>query len=297
MILFPFRRHARPFAAFLGGAAAAWLVGPSSGAVLNLTSTDFGSDLAPDILVAGSGSTFRGGFINGALFRDPSVEGSAGSGVFRDLYRLTPPNTKGAVTESGYNRPTMDSKIPGGFDPIIRVGDLIQDATESAYIFVVDVNEKNSDPDNFISLDDFKIWVGGADDPETLPNSLTGLSNDLGLPVYDLQGQGGNNTVFLDARLSSGSGGGDMFVFVPKQLFGNDPNALVYIYTAFGGYSALPGFGAGETSEQVSIPGKSLDGTGGITTVSTIGSGVPVPEPGTLGFVLASLWLIVRRRR
>lgn len=273
------------------------LHGTSYGAVLNLTNTDFGTGLEPDILTSGNGATFRGGFLNGALFRDPSVEGSSGSGVFRDLYRLTPPNGKGNVIEAGYNREVMDSIIPGGFDPVIRVGDLIEDSTGRAYIFVVDINESNSSPESFISMDDFKIWVGGADDPSTLPDSLAALGSSLGIPTYDMQGDGGNNTVFLDATLSSGSGGGDAFIFVPKTLFGDDENALVYVYSQFGAYTALPGFGAGATSEQVSIPGKSLDGTGGTTNQSTIGAGVPVPEPTVVSLLFGGVALLLRRRR
>lgn len=269
----------------------------SFGAILNLTDTNFGPGMEPDLLTSGTGATFRGGFLNGALFRDPSVDGSSGSGVFRDLYRLTPPNGKGNVIEAGYNRELMDSIIPGGFDPVIRVGDLIEDNSGSAYIFVVDINESNSSPDSFISMDDFKIWVGGADDPENLPDSLAELGASLGIPAYDMQGDGGNNTVFLDASLSSGSGGGDAFIFVPKSLFGDDENALVYVYSQFGAYTDLPGFGAGATSEQISIPGKSLDGTGGTTTQSTIGAGVAVPEPAVVSLLLGGAVFLLSRRR
>jgi hypothetical protein len=69
---------------------------PAGAVVLNLTTTTIAGE-TPDTLVSTSNATFRGGFINGALFRDPSVEGSAGSGTFRDLYRISPPNGQANV--------------------------------------------------------------------------------------------------------------------------------------------------------------------------------------------------------
>jgi hypothetical protein len=246
-----------------------------------------------------TGATFRGGFINGALFRDPSVDGSAGSGTFRDLYRISPPNGQANVVEEGYNRPSvMNTSVPNGFDPYLRMGDLIQDASQSSYIFVVDINESNNPTDRFLSVDDLKIWVGGTTDPAVLPNTLAATMTELGVPVYDMSPSGQQNFALLDATLSSGSGGGDLFVFVPKSFFPQnaDPNAFVYIYTKMGSYTGAPGFGAGATQEQVSIPGKSIS-TGG--TVSTITSGVAViPEPSTFASVLAAGMIgLVRRRR
>ena len=69
---------------------------PALAAVLNLTNTIIAGN-SPNTLVSTSNTTFRGGFLNGALFRDPSVDGSAGSGVFRDLYRVSPPSGNGNV--------------------------------------------------------------------------------------------------------------------------------------------------------------------------------------------------------
>jgi hypothetical protein len=64
-----------------------------------------------------------------------------------------------------------------------------------------------------------------------------------------------------------------------------------------GGYTGAPGFGAGSTQEQVSIPGKSIIG-GTPTTTSTIQSGIPtVPEPSTFAALLTGGLLAFRRRR
>jgi len=268
-------------------------------AVLNLTNTTIAGN-TPNTMVSTSNSTFRGAFLNGALFRDPSVPGSAGSGVFRDLYRVSPPSGQSNVIEQGYNRPgVMDTSVPNGFDPYLKYGELIQDAEQGSYIFVIDINEANNVTDRYLSVDDIKIWVGGTSEPTTLPTTLSGMMTELGVPAYDMNPSGQQNFVLLDATLSSGSGGGDMFLFVPKSFFpaNTDPNANIYIYTKMGGYTGAAGFGAGSTQEQVSIPGKSIIG-GTPTTISTIQSGIPtVPEPSTFAVLLTGGLLGFRRRR
>lgn len=273
--------------------------GTGMAAVVNLTNEVFGGDsYQPDVIVPTSGASFSGGFIEGALFRDPSVDGSAGSGVFRDLYRLSPPNTKGVEVESGYNRVEMDSSIPNGFDPYIRVGDLIEDASRESYIFVIDINESNN-KERYLSLDDFKVWVGDSTDPEVLPGSLAELGSTLGIPAYDMNASGIQNHVLMDATLSTGSGGGDLFVFVPKAFFGNAAaDSYVYLYTSLGAYTGDPGFGAGATQEQVSIPGKTIIGDGSGTTLSTISAGTTVPESGMPAMLAlaAGVGLALRRR-
>lgn len=280
-------------------AALLGVAGTAGAAVVNLTNVTVAGKTPDTMVNVNTGATFRGGYLNGALFRDPSVEGSAGSGTFRDLYRLSPPNGQGNEVEEGYNRPSvMNTSVPSGFNPYLRMGDLIEDSSRSSYIFVVDINENNSATDRYLSLDDLKIWVGGTTDPTTLPNTLSATMSQLGVPAYDMNPSGQQNFTLLDASLSSGSGGGDLFVFVPKALFPQnaDPNSFVYIYTKMGSYTGAPGFGAGATQEQVSIPGKSISNG---STVSTITSGLtPVPEPSTFaGILAAGLFGLVRRRR
>jgi hypothetical protein len=274
------------------------LAGTAHAVIVNLTNATIAGE-APDTMLNVNNATFRGGFINGALFRDPSVDGAAGSGSFRDLFRLSPPNGPGNVVEEGYNRPgVMNTSVPNGFDPYLRMGDLIQDASQTSYIFVVDLNEASSSNDRYLSVDDLKIWVGGTTDPAVLPDSLSATMTALGVPAYDMNPTGQQNFALLDSTLSSGSGGGDLFVFVPKSYFPHsaDPNSFVYIYTKMGSYTGAAGFGAASTPEQVSIPGKSINGGGTISSITTGLSAIPEPSTFT-GLAAAGLFGLCRRRR
>jgi hypothetical protein len=102
--------------------------------------------------------------------------------------------------------------------------------------FLLDINQKSSQPR--LSLDELRIYVGSA-------GNLTGYSDAThqlaGLdPVFDLDASG-DNAVLLDYRLNSGSGSGDMLLYVPDALFTGGTN--VYVYSKFGvEYASNAGF-------------------------------------------------------
>lgn len=96
--------------------------------------------------------------------------------------------------------------------------------------FLLDVNQKSSQP--YLSLDELRLYTGATPnlagyDPAT--QTLAGQSS-----IYDL---GPNNWVKLDARLTHGSGSGDMYLFVPDYAFTHgdaSANPYVYLYSKFG---------------------------------------------------------------
>ena len=80
--------------------------------------------------------------------------------------------------------------------------------------FLLDINQKSSQP--FLSLDELRLYVGATGDLTGYSgNQLAGLN-----AVYDMGGSNGDgNWVKLDARLTHGSGSGDMLLYVPNSAF------------------------------------------------------------------------------
>ncbi|MBA4064696.1 MAG: hypothetical protein C0501_13475 [Isosphaera sp.] len=102
--------------------------------------------------------------------------------------------------------------------------------------FLLDINQKASAP--LLSLDQVKVYLGTT-------GNATSLAS-LGAAVYDLDAAG-DNTVKLNARLTSGSGSGDMRLLIPEAAFaGRDAGSFVYLYSKFGGMAGAAANGGFE---------------------------------------------------
>ncbi len=217
--------------------------------------------------------------MNGALIL-PSGAG-AGSGSFRSLYRLTQ-GGGGDGNFDGYNRElpasattNFDSKVPGGFDPILTVGQLV--ANNGYYQFSLDINEPGAGDQRFMSIDDVQIYVGAAAELSPLPTTLSGLTgiNNLGTKVWDLQA---NNTTGSRMQILSegvGSGVDNATFLIPISLFtGFATGSKVYIYSKIGGLGALstePGYVSNDTGK--TFTGFNED-AGGFEEWATLGAGL-----------------------
>ncbi len=106
------------------------------------------------------------------------------------------------------------------------------------YQFLLDINQTGADPN--LSLDEIQLFV--SDTPNQDVDAFTGGILDLADAslVYRLDA-GGDNWIWLDYSLNSGSGSGDMFMYVPFDLLtGGD---YVYLYSRFGeNYADNDGF-------------------------------------------------------
>lgn len=239
------------------------------------------------------------------LYRDGAVVNSAlilpsdarsGSGVYRKLFGLDP--DKDGVN-AGYNRVVtgFDSKISNGFDPIITVGSLIPN--NGFFQFSLDINDGGNIPGRFLSLDDIQIYVGGATDPIPLPGTVATLGN-LGVKVWDLQGDNSSGTKNRILSAGTGSGKADISVLIPASLFSGLPStANVYLYSRVGELS-VSGNDAGFVYD--GFDNKGFDEW---STPMTGGSPdqiappySPVPEPSTAFPVLCLMAAgLVRRSR
>ncbi len=217
-----------------------------------------------DLTIVGSFET-----INGADFRQFDPDSSTGTGLIDSFVRV---QAKG--TESGYNTDgdlEFDTKA-GNFTHSLALQD-IPEVDFGGFLFrefLLDINEGGG-PNRLISLDELKIYVEDAPDQ-------SGYSGAFGTAIYDMDA-GGDNWVKLDASLGTGSGSGDMLVYIPSDWFGDDESKYVYLYSAFG-----------ENESSGGGPEEWAVGKDGLS--------VGVPEPATmLVMTAAGLPILLKRRR
>lgn len=179
--------------------------------------------------------------INGALFTTSSSQ-STGTGVIQSFVRVQAGN-KAGDTEQGYNSdarplqfdentsPTFTRSLQLSVVPIVTIGGV-------AYReFLLDINQTNAN--ELLTLNEVQIWLRAA-------GNLTGFtaagctSSDCsstgfnsGTRIYGMDLVGTDNNVELNYDLNSGSGSGDLFLYVLDSLF-TGSNQYVYLYSRFG---------------------------------------------------------------
>lgn len=266
--------------------------------VTNLTNSTYDGE-APDTISDLAGNTYRGGFINSALFVEGSV--GSGSGQFRDIMRLQGQNNS---SQTGYNRDsggTLDESFLGGNIPL-RVSDLQKDRSGNYYVFVMDMNEGGNVNNGLLSFDQFNVWVkpeaGGADPfPSADPDDLSGsssLAQALGVPAYAMNAVGTDpadyNVIFLDASIQAGSGNSDINIYIPiGNLDAQITSATDYVYVeaAMGGYTGATSMSTNSGHESFSVP--DIDVTFVPQTL--------IPEPSSILLLLAGSGMMFRRKR
>jgi hypothetical protein len=159
---------------------------------------------------------------------------SVGTGVIDPFLRIQ--NNSG--TEQGYNTSLATASAPwetkqGAWTHEIKMSDLTSVAIGSFtyFEFLLDINENKNATGRFISLNNVQIF--------TRPTMISSPAEDLsilGTLRYNMDvGAQGDTTVELDYSRNSGSGQGDMLMYVPTSLFaGASANDYVYFYSLFG---------------------------------------------------------------
>lgn len=181
------------------------------------------ADMFDELLDTGPGEVE----INGAWFFN-SDPGSTGTGTIQPFLRIQ----KNGI-EQGYN---TDYRAANIHDEQFR--EMIDPWTQSLLLtavptvdidgtlyreFLLDLNQNNSASGRYLSLDKLEIYQADA-------GNLTNYPTGWGTPIYEM---GTDNWIILDATLNSGSGGGDMFAYIPNSLFDIGHN-YVYLYSMFG---------------------------------------------------------------
>jgi hypothetical protein len=175
-------------------------------------------------------ATVESGYIDEAYFMRAYSQ-STGTGVLDPFVRLHANHRQ--LIEEGYNtsaRPlSYDEKSSPNFTrnllldevPVFKIDGI------NYREFVLDINQRGTTNGRMLSLDQIKIYL--ADDPD-----LIGPLDSFGTLVYQLNIGTENNWVKLDAKLNHGSGSGDMFAYIPDELFVGEDYFYVYFYSKFG---------------------------------------------------------------
>ena len=198
---------------------------------------------AAAMLTVGAGTAQAGEFdctagcaveINGAFFTTTD-NSSTGTGVIQSFVRISQANLDIVDGHNSSGRPLANEENTSpSFTrdlPLSAVPIVVNPAGAdpgSYYEFLLDINQTNNDP--FLSLDEIIICTAatggliessaGADDG--CPSNTIAYNLDLG----------GDNWLKLDYADNSGSGSGDLFMYVPVSAFG--AGDFVYLYSAFG---------------------------------------------------------------
>jgi hypothetical protein len=232
-----------------------------------------------DLLSEGAGGT-----INGAVFAQGRT--GAGSGNYIGFLRVRA--TGRDLIEEGYNtsaRPFEFDEVGGGFTHDIQLGDLREtEYNGSRYvIFGIDINEDVGGSDQYLSLDQVRIFVSPTGNRTGFP--------DLGTEIWNLDAGDPTNTVFMDYSLAAGSGYADATFMLPASLLqGYSLSQYLYLYTEFGGSTAsrpLPGGGTNsDWSRSDGFEEWALDQNYPAYT----------PEPGSLLLCLVGFAVLIGRR-
>ena len=210
-----------------------------------LASVGFAALLVPSanavVLNLGSDGS---GFINGAFF-DVNRDRPTGTGVYNPFLTI-----QANGTEQGYNSSVgnFDTKREPQWNHEIRFSDLQQTTINGiAYFgFSVDINEPNSPNKSTISLERLQIFTSATLQNSTSTGANGQFNGSLGILRYDLD-TGGNNSVLYDDR-NSGSGSGDIDIYIPVSFFaGAQPNDYVYMYQLWGNADGMTSGGFEET--------------------------------------------------
>ncbi len=224
------------------------------------------------------------GTANGALFSQ-LVTAPTGSGNMDPFLRL-----QNSPIEQAFNtdyrvggQAPLDAKSDLTFTHSLTLGQLatVNQGGVDYYMFTLDIDEPNSGPLKYISLDQFKLYTADTGD---LANLSTATLR------WDMDGVG-DATVYLNGgNLSSGNGQADMQVLVPATAFaGVDPGKYLYLYSMFG---ATTGFGADNFDANASFEEWSALLGGTSTSVPAPGV-LPLLGGGLLGLVATR----VRRKK
>ena len=171
-----------------------------------------------------------------ALFYRTDLQ-PTGTGVIQPFVRI-----QAKPVESGYNTDgaiEFDTKDHTGQNwthsitlsqvPIVTIGGV------QYREFILDINESTAQSNRFLSMNEFEVYTSNTNvltGFNTATHTFASPGGNITSLVYDMDASG-DKLVRMDYSLASGSGSGDMFVYVKSSLF-TGTNPYVYLYSKFG---------------------------------------------------------------
>ena len=191
-----------------------------------------------DLTTAGASATETAA-IGGTFFVQQVPDQSTGTGVIEPFLRI---QANGA--EQGYNtdeKVEYDTKA-GTWTHALLLSDvpIVNLGGTDYYQFLLDINQNSGQENELLSLNQIQIFQAASDpgnDAETIDESNTVPLISFGAAAterFRLNNAGSlTNELLLNYELNSGSGSGDMFLYVRVDAFANTGGYVVF-YSQFG---------------------------------------------------------------
>jgi hypothetical protein len=197
----------------------------------------------PPIDLTTLNSTYTGA--DGVIWNE-IISVPTGTGVYDPFLRVQATNVEegfntnwgGPYDPVGSHQPPLDDK-GGIWTHDLRLKDL-QVYTKSGvdyYVFSLDINEPNNDPDFYLSLDELRLYTSTDYGYDTLAHmqAHSTLRYDMDASISDGMGGYVDQDVYLNHSLQAGSGHDDMEVLIPTSYFtGAGVNDYLFLYCKFG---------------------------------------------------------------
>ena len=136
-----------------------------------------------------------------------------------------------AFNGSAVSTGNPEAIFSGGKTHTILVSDIPTTTDDIYRVFLFDGNQDKSGSDTYIDIMSLKVYIS----MDANLDELTGLASLT--PIYDLDALG-DVTLRVDGNV--GSGGADMFFYLPDYLFGTDEAKNVYLSYAYTNFNDGP---------------------------------------------------------
>ena len=166
-----------------------------------------------------------------------------GTGVFGPFLRFRADDTEEGLNTDGDANNTYDD-VAGIWTHSIQVEDLAVQVNPagapagSYYLFTLDINEPNGGGQEYVSLDELRIYTVASGAGGALTTEADVIAAG-GIERYDMD-QISDQDVYLNHNLLEGSGHDDMSLYIPTSYFtGASGTDYIYFYTKMGATTGL----------------------------------------------------------